>query len=106
MGANRKASVFIKGRYDTRKRVPKYKAITQNNTLGMPASKVVVTCLVVCITSTWWVYTGITSHVYNSLQGFQETQQLTEKEICLKDGRCYESGIGCSGRDNSTLRWR
>ena len=56
------------------KGLPKYKARTQNNTLGMPASKVVVTCLVVCITSTWWVYTGTTSHVCNSLQGFQETQ--------------------------------
>ena len=74
------------------KGLPKYKIKTQNNTLGMPASKVIVTCLVVCITSTWWVYTETTGHVCNSLQGFQETQQLMKEEIYLKDGRCYESG--------------
>ena len=66
-----------------KKGLPKYKARTQNNTLGMPTSKVVVTCLVVCITSTWWVYTGTTSHVCNSLQGFQETRLLADEEIYL-----------------------
>ena len=34
-------------------------------------------------TGTWCVDTGATNHVCNSLQGFQETRQLVDGEICL-----------------------
>ena len=34
-------------------------------------------------TSTWCIDTGVTDHVCNSLQGFQETQRLTEGEITV-----------------------
>ena len=40
----------------------------------------------VCTTRTWWVDTGATNHVCNSLQGFQEIRQLMDEEICLVVG--------------------
>ena len=49
----------------------------------MPLALVVDSCLLVCTTSTWCVDTGATNHVYNSLQGFQETRRLADGEICL-----------------------
>ena len=42
--------------------------------------------LVVCTTRTWWVNTRATNHVCNLLQGFQETRQLMDEEICLVVG--------------------
>ena len=37
-------------------------------------------------TGTWWVDTGATDHVCNSLQGFQETRRLAEGEITVYMG--------------------
>ena len=39
--------------------------------------------LVVCTTRTWCVDIRTTDHVCNLLQGFQETQHLTDQEIYL-----------------------
>ena len=53
------------------------------NKQGKPYSLVIETCLAVLSTSTWCVDTGATNHVWNSLQGFQETRQLSDGEIYL-----------------------
>ncbi|RVW39977.1 hypothetical protein CK203_081032 [Vitis vinifera] len=49
---------------------------------------VVETCLAVLTTHQWCVDSGATNHVCNSLQGFQETRQLSKGEvnIFLGDG--------------------
>ena len=52
----------------------------------MPLCLVIESCLMACITGTWCVDTGATNHVYNSLQGFQETRRLVEGEIYLLMG--------------------
>ena len=49
------------------------RATRQENNKGVSYSLVVETCLAVLSTGTWGVDTGATDHVYNSLQGFQET---------------------------------
>ena len=49
-------------------------------------SLVVETCLAVLSSGTWCVDTGATNHVCNSLQGFQETRQLSDGEIYLHMG--------------------
>ena len=48
--------------------------------------QVVESCLAVRSTGTWCVDTGATNHVCNSLQGFQETRQLSDGEIYLHMG--------------------
>ena len=52
----------------------------------MSFAYVVETCLMACTTSTWCVNTRATNHVYNSLQGFQETKRLAKGEIDLLMG--------------------
>ncbi|MBE2321140.1 DDE-type integrase/transposase/recombinase, partial [Solirubrobacter sp. CPCC 204708] len=56
------------------------------NNQGKSYSLVVETCLAVLSTGTWCVDTGATNHVCNSLQGFQETRQLSDGEIYLHMG--------------------
>ena len=41
-------------------------------------------------TGTWWVDTGATDHVCNSLQGFQETRRLVEGEITVYMGNAMK----------------
>ena len=49
----------------------------------MPLALVVKLFLLACTIGTWCVDTRATNHVYNSLQGFQETRRLAEGEIYL-----------------------
>ena len=60
--------------------------LSKVNKQGKSYSLVVETCLAVLSTGTWCVDTGATNHVCNSLQGFQETRQLSDGEIYLHMG--------------------
>ena len=53
---------------------------------GMIESLVAETCFVAYSTDTWCVDSGATNHVCNSLQGFQVTKQLSDREITLHMG--------------------
>ena len=64
-----------------KKQCPVY--LSKVNKQGKSYSLVVETCLAVLYTGTWCVDTGATNHVFNSLQGFQETMQLSDGEIYL-----------------------
>lgn len=44
------------------------------------------TCLVVDSTDSWMVNSEATNHIRNSLQGFQETKSLSDREINLRLG--------------------
>ena len=54
--------------------------------------------LVVCTPRTWWVDTGATDHVCNSLQGFQKTRQLMDKEVCLLVGDATKVALVVVGK--------
>ena len=56
------------------------------NKQGKSYSLMVETCLAVLSAGTWCVDTGATNYVCNSLQGFQETKQLSDGEIYLHMG--------------------
>ena len=56
---------------------PKFKAA---NNKGMKSSFLLKICLVQNPTDSWCVDLGCTNHIYNSLQGFQETRKLKEGE--------------------------
>ena len=56
------------------------------NKTGISHSLVTETFLAALSTSTWCVDTGATDHVCNSLQGFQETQRLSDGEIYVYMG--------------------
>jgi gag-polypeptide of LTR copia-type/Zinc knuckle len=62
------------------------------NNAGISFSLVVESCLAVRSTGTWYVDSGATDHVCNSLQGFQETRQLSDGKIYLYN----ESSGSCS----------
>ena len=59
---------------------PKFK--TANNKC-MKSSFLLEICLVQNPTDSWCVDSGCTNHIYNSLQGFQETKKLSEGELFL-----------------------
>ena len=40
-------------------------------------------CLVHNPTDSWFLDSGCTNHIYNTLQGFQETKRLNEGELFL-----------------------
>ena len=67
-----------------KKQCPVY--LSRVNKQGRSYSLVVETCLAVLSTDTRCVDTGATNHVYNSLQGFQETRQLSDGGIYLHMG--------------------
>ena len=87
-GAKPKNSCFTCGQTGRwKKDCPKYKTWTQNGqSSGMPLYLVTESCLLACTTGTWCVDTWATNHVYNSLQGFQETRRLAKGEIYLLMG--------------------
>ena len=49
----------------------------------MKSSFLLEICLVRNPTDSWCVDSGCTNHIYNSLQGFQETRKLNERELFL-----------------------
>ena len=59
---------------------PKFKAA---NNKGMKSSFLLEICLVQNPTDSWCVDLGCTNHICNSLQGFQETRKLNERELFL-----------------------
>ena len=59
---------------------PKFKA---TNNKGMKSSFLLKICLVQNPTDSWYVDSSYTNHIYNSLQGFQETKKLSEGELFL-----------------------
>ena len=67
------------------------------NKQGKSYSLVVKTCLAVLSTGTWYVDTGATNHVCNSLQGFQETRQLSDGEIYLHMGNATKVAVVAVG---------
>ena len=60
-------------------------------------------CLLACTTGTWCVDTGATNHVYNSLQGFQETKRLARGKIDLLMG--YTSRVAAVAMGVVTLHF-
>ena len=46
---------------------------------------------------TWCVDTGATNHVCNSLQGFQETRQLSDGEVYLHMGNAMKVVVVVAG---------
>ena len=50
---------------------------------GMNNTFLLEICLVQNPTDSWCVDSGCTNHIYNSLQGFQETRKLNEGEMFL-----------------------
>ena len=67
-----------------KKQCPAY--LNKLNKQGKSYSLVVETCLAMLSTDTWCVETRATNHVRNSLRGFQETRQLSNREIYLHMG--------------------
>ena len=61
------------------------------NKQGKSYSLVVETCIAVLSTGTWCVDTGAANHICNSLQGFQETRQLSDREIYLHMGNATKA---------------
>ena len=64
---------------------PIFKAVKNK---GMKSTFLLKTCLVQNPTDSWCEDSGCTSHICNSLQGFQETRKLNEGEtfLTLADG--------------------
>ena len=77
------------------KQCPVY--LSKVNKQGKSYSLVVETFLAVLSTSTWCVDTEATNHVCNSLQGFQETRQLSDGEIYLHIGNATKMGAVAVG---------
>ena len=71
--------------------------LKQGNKEGISHLLVVETCLAVLSTGTWCVDTGATNHVYNTLQGFQETRRLSDGEICLFMGDATKVSVVALG---------
>ncbi|KAG6492736.1 hypothetical protein ZIOFF_047701 [Zingiber officinale] len=69
----------------------------KENNKGISYSLVVETCLAVLSTGTWYVDTGATDHVCNSLQGFQETRRLYEGEITAYMGNTTRVAVVIMG---------
>ena len=59
---------------------PKFKAA---NNKGMKSSFLLEICLVQNPIDSWYVDSGCTNHICNSLQGFQETRKLKKGELFL-----------------------
>ena len=59
---------------------PKFRAA---NNKGMKSTFLLEICLVQNPTDSWCVDSSCTNHIYNSLQGFQETRKLSEGELFL-----------------------
>ena len=78
-----------------KKQCPVY--LSNVNKQGKSYSLVVKTCLAVLSTGTWYVDTGATNHVCNSLQGFQETRQLSDGEVYLHMGNATKVAVVAVG---------
>ena len=80
-GKKIKGKCFHCGEKGHRKRnCPKFKAA---NNKGTKSSFLLEICLVQNPTDSWCVDSGCTNHIYNSLQGFQETRKLNDGELFL-----------------------
>ena len=80
-GKKIKGKCFHCGEKGHRKRnCPKFKATINK---GTKSSFLLEICLVQNPTDSWCVDSGCTNHIYNSLQGFQETRKLNDGELFL-----------------------
>ena len=58
-------------------------SLAKQNNKGKSYSVVVEIYLAVLSTGTWCVDTGAINHIFNSLQGFYQTRQLSDGEIYI-----------------------
>ena len=71
--------------------------LDQKKNLGIIESLIVEVSFIAGISNSWCVDSGITNHIYNTLQGFQEIKKLSDDKVTLHLGSEVRIAIVSAG---------